>query len=93
MASIKFKKFDINNIFDDGLRDYKVIIAKSPKFIDEDFNPSGILYGVITRDIDEEVIFYTSYWCGVNDCYTNIKLKEDVAHIKEYFLVESFEIT
>lgn len=88
---IKWRKFDISDIIDSGCGS-KMVLFKSPKFIDEDFNPDGILTGSIVYDGLDDYVFYTSIWDGVNDQYKGLTVDSKMINDVEYYcLVEFYE--
>lgn len=64
--------FDIKDFFPRDKRYQYVLLVKSSKFIDEDFNPEGILFGLLhspTGNIDLDVSFNTAKWNGSHDVF------------------------
>lgn len=67
-----WKPFDLEAFFPSVSGDQYILLIKSHKFIDLDFNPQGILFGLLhspTGIIDEETSFNTSNWNSCHDIY------------------------
>lgn len=74
MSDVNWNKFIVDGFFEEGCSQ-KTVMVKSDSFVDDDFNPDGILFGTLINDSDG-ITLYTSIWDGVNDCYKGITIKE-----------------
>ncbi len=70
--SLKWLEFNIEDFFPRENHYQYILLVKSSKFIDEDFNTEGILFGMLhspTGNIDFDLSFNTAKWNGCHDVY------------------------